>query len=58
MLNASGGRTILQAIDDYLCAVMIPALTEGQKWGTAVQTTEVEAFMGSLNSYVNFLKSV
>lgn len=57
MLDASGGRTILQAIDEYLYTVMMPALKEGQKWGSAVQTTEVEAFMGSLNSYVHFLKS-
>ena len=55
VLDASSRRNVLQVIQEYLSLVMVPALTEGQKWG-ALHPTQVENFLSSLQSHVDFLR--
>ena len=56
VLDASGGRTVLQVVEQYLRLVMVPALTCGQKWGPLSQE-HVNEFMLLLQSFTNFLSS-
>ena len=56
VLDTCGGRSILQAIEEYLSCVMVPAVTQGQKWGS-VLPKQVEEFTASLKQYTLFLKS-
>ena len=55
-LDATGGRTLLQVVQEYLQLVMLPALQQGQKWGNLPQK-EVDSFMSAFNTYINFLQS-
>ena len=56
MLDASDGRSVLQVIQEYLSEIMVPALQQGQKWGT-LQPQQIESFMSTLKAYIQFLKS-
>ena len=55
-LDATGGRSVLQVIQEYLSEVMLPALQHGQKWGT-LEPHQIEDFMSTLRAYIQFLKS-
>ena len=56
-LDATGGKTLLQVVQEYLQLVMLPALQQGQKWGN-LQQKEVDNFMSTFNTYINFLQSM
>lgn len=56
VLDASGGQTVLQVVEQYLRLVMVPALLCGQKWGPLSQE-QVNEFMLLLQSFTNFLSS-
>lgn len=56
VLDTTGGRTILQAIEEHLSRVILPALAQGQKWGS-VLSEQVEKFTASINQYTLFLRS-
>jgi len=56
VLDASGGRSVLQVIQEYLSEIMLPALQHGQKWGP-LQSHQIEDFMSTLRAYIQFLKS-
>lgn len=55
-LDATGGKTLLQVVQEYMELVMLPALQQGQKWGN-LQQKQVDSFMSTFNSYINFLQS-
>ena len=56
-LDTSDGRSILEVLQEYLSEVMVPALTQGQNWGT-LQPLQVENFMNTLKNYINFIKGM
>lgn len=56
-LDTSDGRSILEVLQEYLSEVMVPALTQGQNWGT-LQPLQVENFMNMLKNYINFIKGM
>ena len=56
-LDTSDGRSILEVIQEYLSEVMVPALTQGQNWGT-LQPLQIENFMNTLKNYINFIKGM
>ena len=56
MLDTSGGRSVLQVLQEHLSEVLIPALDQGQQWGPLLPQ-QVESFMATLRGYVRFLQS-
>lgn len=54
-LDTSDGRSILEVIQEYLSEVMVPALKQGQNWGS-LQPLQIESFMNTLRNYINFIK--
>ena len=56
-LDTSDGRSILEVIQEYLSEVMVPALTQGQDWGT-LQPLQIENFMNTLKNYINFIEGM
>lgn len=55
-LDATGGLTLLQVVREYMQLVMLPALQQGQNWGN-LQKKQVDGFMSTFNTYINFLQS-
>lgn len=55
--NATGGKTLLEVVQEYLQLVMLPALKQGQNWGN-LQQKQVDAFMSTFNGYIQFLQSM
>lgn len=56
VLDASGGQSVIQVVEQYLSLVMVPALSCGQKWGPLSQE-QVNEFMLVLQSFTSFLSS-
>ena len=56
-LDTSDGQSILEVLQEYLSQVMVPALKQGQNWGS-LQPLEIENFMNTLKNYINFIKGV
>lgn len=54
-LDTSDGRSILEVIQEYLSEVMMPALSQGQNWGS-LQPLQIDNFMNTLKNYINFIK--
>lgn len=55
-MDASGGRSVLQVVQEYLNLVVLPALNSGQKWGNLSQQ-QVAEFMSMWKSFNLFLTS-
>lgn len=55
--DARGGLSLLQVVKEYMQLVMLPALKTGQNWGN-LQQKQVDGFMSTFNSYINFLQSM
>lgn len=56
-LDARGGLTLLEVVKEYMQLVMLPALQQGQNWGT-LQQKQVDGFMSTFKTYINFLQSM
>ena len=54
--DARGGLILLQVVREYMQLVMLPALQQGQKWGN-LQQKQVDGFMSTFKTYINFLQS-
>ena len=54
-LDTSDGQSILEVLQEYLSQVMVPALNQGQNWGS-LQPLQIENFMTTLKNYINFIK--
>lgn len=55
--DISKGGSLLQVVRDYMELVMLPALLKSQNWGS-LHRKQVDAFMSTFNSYINFLTSM
>ena len=55
LLDTSDGQSILEVLQEYLSEVMVPALKQGQNWGS-LQPLQIENFMNTLKNYINFIK--
>lgn len=56
-LDTTEGRSILEVLQEYLSEVMVPALVQGQNWGS-LQPLQIENFMNTLKNYINFIKGM